>query len=192
MAARLCSGVAGQRCDLTGVFPPIVTPFRSDESVAYSELQRNVARWSEQPLAGFLVHGSNGEFVYQSPAERLAVLAAVRESCPGDKLLLAGTGAESTLETIRQTEDMAAAGASAAVVVTPCYYKGRMSGASLEAHYRAVADSSPIPVVLYSVPANTGLDLPVEVAVRLASHPNIAVSEAASLQPVVRTVHCRE
>ena len=89
------------------------------------------------------------------------------------KLVLAGSGCESTLETISMTQAMADAGADVAVVITPCYFKGKMTGPVLEAHYTAVADASPIPVVLYSVPANTTIDLPVESVVRLSKHPNI-------------------
>ena len=89
------------------------------------------------------------------------------------KLVLAGSGCESTRETIQMTKAMADAGADIAVVITPCYYKGKMVGGVLEQHYTAVADASPIPVVLYSVPANTTIDLPVETVVRLAKHKNI-------------------
>merc|ERR1711936_1020821 len=76
-------------------------------------------------------------------------------------------------ETIEMTQAIADAGADVAVVITPCYYKAKMTGAALYAHYTAVADTSPIPVVLYSVPANTTIDLPVEIVVKLSKHPNI-------------------
>merc|ERR1719193_839195 len=98
---------------------------------------------------------------------------AVKEKAGPGKLVLAGSGCESTLETIQVTQAMAEAGADVAVVITPCYYKGKMTGPVLEAHYTAVADASPIPVVLYSVPANTAIDLPVETVARLAKHDNI-------------------
>ncbi len=94
--------------------------------------------------------------------------------CPSsDKLVLAGSGCESTRATIEMTLAMAEAGADAAVVITPAYFKSRMSGPVLEQHFRAVADASPVPIVLYSVPANTSIDLPPDVVVRLSSHPNI-------------------
>ncbi|KAM8911967.1 4-hydroxy-2-oxoglutarate aldolase, mitochondrial isoform 3-T4 [Lycaon pictus] len=92
---------------------------------------------------------------------------------PKDKLLLAGSGCESTQATVEMTVSMAQVGADAAIVVTPCYYRGRMSSAALIHHYTKVADLSPIPVVLYSVPANTGLDLPMDAVVTLSQHPNI-------------------
>jgi len=161
------------KIDLTGVYPPIVTPFNEDESIAWDKLKSNISKWNQHPLAGFLVHGSNGEFCYLNPQERVDVIKAVKENAGPGKLVLAGSGCESTLETISMTQAMADAGADVAVVITPCYYKGKMTGPVLEKHFTAVADASPIPVVLYSVPANTNIDLPVESAARLAKHPNI-------------------
>jgi len=158
---------------LTGIFPPIPTPFNDDETIAWDKLRENVERWNMYPLSGFLVHGSNGEFCYQTRDERVKVIKAVKESMSPSKLLLAGSGCESTKETVSMTRDMAEAGADVAVVITPSYYKGKMTGPVLEKHFTTVADESPIPVVLYSVPANTTIDLPVQTAARLSSHPNI-------------------
>ncbi|KAF5911276.1 hypothetical protein HPG69_019644 [Diceros bicornis minor] len=124
-------------------------------------------------LAGFVVQGSNGEFPLLTSSERLEVVSRVRQATSKDKLLLAGSGCESTQATVEMTLSMAQVGADAAMVVTPCYYRGRMSSAALIHHYTKVADLSPIPVVLYSVPANTGLDLPVDAVVTLSQHPNI-------------------
>ncbi|TEA38256.1 hypothetical protein DBR06_SOUSAS110108 [Sousa chinensis] len=124
-------------------------------------------------LAGFVVQGSNGEFPFLTSSERLEVVSRVRQALPRDKLLLAGSGCESTQATVEMTVSMAQVGADAAMVVTPCYYHGRMNSAALIHHYTKVADLSPIPVVLYSVPANTGLDLPVDAVVTLSQHPNI-------------------
>ena len=125
------------------MFPPVVTPFNADQSIAWPKLEANVEKLNTEPLVGYLVHGSNGEFIYLSPEEKLEVVKAMRESCGSGKLLLAGSGCESTLETlrslsslsciiifitiIRMTEAMAKAGCDAAVVITPCYYKGVMS-----------------------------------------------------------------
>jgi len=159
--------------DLSGIFPPIVTPFNKDESIAWDKLEHNMDQWNKHPLAGFLVHGSNGEFCYLNTKERVDVIKAVKENVGPGKLVLAGSGCESTMETIEMTQAMAEAGADVAVVITPCYYKGKMTGSVLEAHYTAVADASPIPVVLYSVPANTAIDLPVETVASLARHQNI-------------------
>ena len=101
------------------------------------------------------------------------MVRAVRQHLAPGQLLLAGSGCESTWETIKMTEAMADAGCDAVVVITPCYYKSGMSSEALEAHYTAVADASPVPVILYSVPANTVLDLPPQTVVKLAAHPNI-------------------
>ena len=174
--------------DLSGVYPPIVTPFNKDESIAWDRLRENLAKWTQHPLKGFLVHGSNGEFCYLDKEERVEMIKVVKEAVGSSKLVLAGSGCESTRETIAMTQAMAEAGADVAVVITPCYYKvntpalvpaasplpqAKMTGPALEQHFTAVADASPIPVVLYSVPANTTLDLGVASVVRLASHPNI-------------------
>ncbi|KAJ1140999.1 hypothetical protein NDU88_007336 [Pleurodeles waltl] len=125
------------------------------------------------PTAGFVVQGSNGEYPYLTREERIEVVHRVRQAVPKNKLLMAGSGCESTQATIEMTVSMASAGADAVLVVTPCYYRGKMTSAALIHHYTKVAESSPVPVVLYSVPGNTGLDLPVDAIVALSQHPNI-------------------
>jgi len=158
--------------NLSGIFPPLATPFNSDESIAWEKLEDNLEKLNKEPLSGYLVHGSNGEYKFMSTQEKLDMVKMVKQQC-SDKLILAGSGCESTMDTIKMTEEMVKAGADAVVVVTPCYYKGGMTGKALEAHYKAVADASPVPVILYTVPALTMLDLPLETIVNLASHPNI-------------------
>lgn len=159
--------------DLSGVFPPIPTSFNDDQTLALGQLQRNLERWSRFALRGYVVGGSNGEFVYLDPAERLEVVRAARQAIPPDRLLIAGSGAESTAQTIALSQGMAQAGADAVIVVTPSYYRSRLDAQAFEAHYRAVAQASPVPVVLYSVPANTGIELPADSVLRLAEEPNI-------------------
>ncbi|NWH68603.1 HOGA1 protein, partial [Geococcyx californianus] len=122
---------------------------------------------------GLVVLGSNGEYPYLALRERLELVSCVHRALPKDRLLLAGSGCESTQATIELTVSMAEAGADVALVVTPCYYRGAMTSTALVQHYTEVADASPIPVVLYSVPANTGLELPLEAVLSLAQHPNI-------------------
>lgn len=158
--------------DLSGVYPPICTPFNQDESIAWDKLEKNMKKWNQENLAGYLVEGSNGEYCYLSKEERVDLVRAVK-SLKSDKLLLAGSGCESTGATIEMTSLMAEAGADAAVVITPCYFKNKMNSPALEKHFTSVADASPIPVILYSVPANTGIDLGVDVVAGLAKHPNI-------------------
>jgi len=159
--------------DLTGIFPPIVTPFNTDESIAWDKLESNLEKLKSTKIRGVLVHGSNGEFVYLSTEERVQMIKLVKDVLGSEKLVLAGSGCESTKETMKMTDSMAEAGADAAVVVTPCYFKSKMTPKALEMHFRSVADSSPVPVILYSVPANTSLDLGVGVVSSLASHSNI-------------------
>ncbi len=159
--------------DLRGVYPPIATPFDDKENVSYEKLKHNMDRWNKMPFRGYVVQGSNGEYAYLDADERVDMVARVRQLAPSDKLIIAGSGCESTRDTVKTSIKMAAAGADAVLVVTPCYYKGRMTNEALEQHYRKVADASPVPVLLYSVPANTGLDLDPGVIISLADHPNI-------------------
>ncbi|XP_072280869.1 4-hydroxy-2-oxoglutarate aldolase, mitochondrial [Pyxicephalus adspersus] len=159
--------------DISGIFPPIATPFNDRERVDYDRLAENLRKYSRTPLRGFVVQGSNGEYAYLSREERVEVVRKVREVVPKEKILIAGSGCESTQATVEMTLEMAKAGAEAVLVVTPCYYKGSMNSSALVHHYTKVADASPVPVILYSVPGNTGLDLPVDAVVSLAQHPNI-------------------
>jgi 4-hydroxy-2-oxoglutarate aldolase len=145
-----------------------------DGQVAHDKLAENLVRWNQVDLAGYVVLGSNGETVYLSDAERVAVVSTARKAIPRDKLLIVGTGAESTRATIERTKTAAEAGADAALVVTPCYYKGQMTTEALRRHYFALADASPIPILLYNVPKFTGLDLSAETILELAQHRNIA------------------
>ncbi|XP_025773576.1 4-hydroxy-2-oxoglutarate aldolase, mitochondrial [Puma concolor] len=163
----------GRKMDIAGIYPPVTTPFTATAEVDYGKLEENLHKLGAFPFRGFVVQGSNGEFPFLTSIERLEVVSRVRQAMPKDKLLLAGSGCESTQATVEMTVSMAQVGADAAIVVTPCFYRGRMSSAALIHHYTKVADLSPIPVVLYSVPANTGLDLPVDAVVTLSQHPNI-------------------
>jgi 4-hydroxy-2-oxoglutarate aldolase len=161
------------RLSLAGIFPPLPTPFTPNGDVDYGHLQSNLEKLEGEPLRGYVMGGSNGEFTSLTNDEKLKVVRLAKAVADAKRLVLAGSGMESTRATIELTAQMADAGADAALVVTPGYFKARMSPAALEAHYTAVADASPIPVILYSVPANTGVDLPAATAVRLAAHPNI-------------------
>jgi 4-hydroxy-2-oxoglutarate aldolase len=155
-----------------GVHPPVLTPFRGDD-VAHDKLAANLRRLNEHPLAGYVMLGSTGEFPLLSEAEKERIIATARAETPRDRLLVAGTGGESTPAAIRLTKRAAELGADAAIVITPSYYKGMMKPPALIRHYRAVADASPLPVLLYNFPANTGINLEPETVARLAEHPNI-------------------
>lgn len=161
------------RPSLAGLFPPIPTPFDSSGAVDYEALESNFAIWNRQPLAGYVVGGSNGEFVHLSDKEKSDVVRFSHQQTPKDRLVIAGTGELSTHKTLESTLAAAEAGAQAALIVTPYYYKSRMTVAALVNHYQFVADRSPIPILLYSVPPNTGLDMPLDAIVECSHHPNI-------------------
>jgi len=163
-----------QAIDLRGVFPPIPTPFDGSGNVAYEALAENLARWNEHGLSGYVVLGSNGEAGYLSEWEKLRVLETARAAIPAGKLLIAGTGCESTRQTLLLTRQAAQAGADAALIVTPHYYNTKMTSDALVRHYQAIADDSPIPVIVYNVPKFTHVDIEVSAIVRAAQHPNIA------------------
>jgi 4-hydroxy-2-oxoglutarate aldolase len=159
--------------DLRGVYAPVPTPFRGDE-VATNRLKANLGKWNETPLSGYVVLGSTGEFPMLSESERDAVLVAAREAIPRDKAFIAGTGTNSTLHTIRQTKRAAAIGADAAIVITPHYFtKGFAQPGAQARHYLAVAEASPIPIILYNFPVNTGINLEPDTVARIAEHPNV-------------------
>jgi 4-hydroxy-2-oxoglutarate aldolase len=158
---------------LAGLFPPVPTPFSADGALDLEALRGLIESLNQDPLAGYVLGGSNGEFTSLTADERLQVVSAARAVVPRGRLLIAGSGAESTRETIALTRAMAERGAEAVLVVTPSYFRGRMTPAALEGHFRAVADAAPVPVVLYNVPANTGVDLTAATAIKLSRHPNI-------------------
>lgn len=159
--------------DLAGVYPALTTPFAADGSVSLSDLQYNIQRYNSTGLAGYVALGSTGESVLLSRSEMDGVLATVKEAAGQGKRLIAGTGAESTAETIERTKRAAEFGYHFALVKTPHYYKPAYKPDVLIAHYRRVADASPIPVLLYSVPIFTGVTLEAPEVGLLAQHPNI-------------------
>jgi 4-hydroxy-2-oxoglutarate aldolase len=164
---------------LGGVIPPLVTPFRSDGSLDLSAFEANLEALQASDLAGFLVLGSNGETPGLEEDEKLDLVRAARRLTPG-RFLLVGTGLESTRQTCALTRRVAELGADAVLVLTPHFYRSRMSEEALRRHLLAVADASPVPVYLYSVPAFTGLPWPPGLAASLASHPRIAGMKESS------------
>src|SRR6516165_5389772 len=156
-----------------GIFPALVTPFDSDGSVSLNAVRENIRRYNGTGIAGYVVLGSTGEAVMLSRAEADSVLAAAKEAAASTKFLIAGTGAESTAETIARTKRAGELGYAAALVKTPYYYKPVYKAETYIHHFRAVADASPIPVLLYSVPQFTGITLETPEILALAAHPNI-------------------
>jgi dihydrodipicolinate synthase/N-acetylneuraminate lyase len=157
---------------LRGVIPPLVTPFQADGGLDLEAFRANLEALAVHDFAGFLVLGSNGEAASLDEDEKLQLAATARRSAPG-RFLLVGSGLESTRGTIALSRKLADVGADAVLVLTPCYYKGRMTAEALRRHFEAVADASPVPVYLYSVPAFTGITWPSGLAAELGAHPRI-------------------
>jgi dihydrodipicolinate synthase/N-acetylneuraminate lyase len=158
---------------LHGIFPPITTPFYPEGNVYYKKLEANVERYSRTPSAGIVVQGSTGEAILLSDEERRQVLKTAIEAAADRKVMIAGTGVESALETLRLTEFAATLGYDVAMVRTPHYYKNQMKPDNMLAFYRTIADRSPIPIIIYNFPQATGYDIPAELVIQLADHPNL-------------------
>ncbi len=165
--------------DFKGTFPPLVTPFQEDGVLDLSAFESNLERYLAFDLAGYLVLGSNGEAQALQEEEKLQLVRAARRLSARRKLLV-GTGLESTQATIELTKKAADAGADAALVLTPSYYKAQMSLDVLRRHFEAVAEASPIPVLLYTVPQFTGLPCPPDLPAVVAAHPRIAGMKESS------------
>jgi 4-hydroxy-2-oxoglutarate aldolase len=164
-----------------GIYTPIATPFRDDGTVDERALAANVSRWMTTPLTGLVVLGSNGEAASLEDAEADRVVEIVRAGVPSSRPLIAGTGRESTRATIAATRRAAAAGADAALVRTPSFFKPQMTSDAFVRHFTEVADASPVPVLLYNVTLYTGVNLLPDAVERLAVHANIVgIKESGS------------
>jgi 4-hydroxy-2-oxoglutarate aldolase len=176
--------------NLHGIFAPITTPFAmGGESLALDRVKQNLAIYNKTRLAGYAVCGSTGEAILLTWEETERLFAAVAENNPAGKLLIAGTGVESTSETIVRTKCAAQLGYNAALVRTPHYYKPAMRHAALLEYFKRVADASPIPVLVYSIPQFTGVEVPGELVAKLAEHPNICgIKESWGKLSVVKEI----
>ncbi len=158
---------------LSGIFPAITTSFYPDGKIYFKKLEHNVGRYSKTPSAGMVVLGSTGEAPYLSDEEKREVLKCAIETAAAEKVMIAGAGSESVIDTVRFCEYAAELDYDLALVRTPFYYKGSMKPANILAYFRTVADQSPLPVLLYNVPPFTQYDMPPETVIELAAHPNI-------------------
>jgi len=158
----------------SGLFHPLVTPFTPDGDVDPDALARNAGRLLGTSLTGLVVLGSNGESPQLEDDESDRLIAAVRDVVPADRPLLAGAARESTRATIAACRRAAALGVSAVMVRTPSFYKNMMTSDAFVRHYTAVADASPVPVLLYNVTVYTGVTLQADAVGLLSQHPNIA------------------
>src|SRR5438046_7709536 len=168
---------------LHGIIPPITTPFYPDGNVYHKKLEANVERYSKTPVAGIVVLGSTGEAIMLSDDERREVLRTARAACASHKVLIAGTGVESAVQTLRLTEYAADLGYDVALVRTPHFYRPQMKPANLLAFYRTVADRSPLPLLIYSVPVFTGYEMAAEMVIELCDHPNLTGTKEVGWQP---------
>lgn len=168
--------------DLRGVFPALTTPFVRGW-VATDRLQANLERYERVGLAGYLALGSTGEAPYLDDAERGLVIQTLRRTLPAGRIVIAGVNAEATVAAVHQAEEATRLGADAVLVSTPHYFSTAMTAPALVAHFRAVADASGAPVLLYNVPKFTGLELPIAAVEELATHPNVAGMKDSSGQP---------
>jgi len=176
---------------LHGIFPPITTPFYPDGKIYHRKLEQNVEHYSRTPTAGIVVLGSTGEAILLSDDERREALKTARDAAANEKVLIAGTGIESAIETLRLTEYAYDIGYDVAMVRTPHYYKGQMANPqNMLAFYRFVCDRSPLPVIIYNFPQATGYDIPAELVIELAEHPNlIGIKESSgSIEKVQKMV----
>lgn len=158
---------------LHGIFPPITTPFYPDGNIYFKKLEHNVEHYSKTPCSGIVVLGSTGEAILLSDEERRNTLKAAMQAASPDKVMVAGSGVESASETLRLTEYAASLGYDVAMVRTPHYYKNQMTPGNMLAFYRFVCDRSPLPVMIYNFPQATGYDMPAEIVIELAGHPNL-------------------
>jgi dihydrodipicolinate synthase/N-acetylneuraminate lyase len=168
---------------LEGIFAALTTPFYPDGRVYTLKLEQNLERYSRTPIAGMVVLGSTGEVVLLREQEQVHVLETAIRSVAADKVMIAGIGQESLVATLVMAEHAARLNYDAVLVRTPHYYRSQMRAAEMLHYYRAVADASPLPVLLYSVPACTAYELPVEIAAELAKHPNIVGMKDSSNSP---------
>ncbi len=161
--------------DLRGAYLPVTTPFDPvTGDVDVVAFRSNLRSWFEHPVSGILIAGSTGESVFLEDDERRALLEAAEDTVPEEARIIVGTGAESTRQAIRLAREAAEGGADCVLVSPPAYYKTAMTPGVLVDHYKAVADASPVPVLIYQVPLRMStLDLPTGLVVELSHHDNI-------------------
>lgn len=159
---------------IEGIFAPIATVFDASGDLDMARFAENISKFNKTKLSGLVVLGSNGEFALLTHREKLRLVEAAKEQISKDKLLIAGTGCESLRETIELTKECAYAGADGVLVVTPSYYKSDMTDEALKCYFNSVADESPVPLLLYNMPRNTGINIGPNLVDALAKHPNIA------------------
>lgn len=156
---------------LKGILLPTTTPFDRNGQISTPDITSNIKSWSARGVIGFVILGSTGERVHLDEREYLEVIKVSRAAT--DSIVIAGAGQQSTINTIKEITNAARAGAQAVLVITPYFYRPAMTQDTLVNYYTAVADASPVPVLLYSMPALTGIKIEPETVARLSEHANI-------------------
>jgi 4-hydroxy-2-oxoglutarate aldolase len=159
--------------NLSGLLLPTTTPFTAGEDLDLAGLTANVEKWNATGVSGYVLLGSTGERVNLDEREYLEVITALRKAVPEGMAFIVGAGQQSTRGTINEIQQAAKAGAAAVLVITPNYYRSAITQESLISHYTAVADKSPVPLILYSMPDLTGIKIEPDTAARLSEHENI-------------------
>jgi 4-hydroxy-2-oxoglutarate aldolase len=158
--------------NLRNVLLPITTPFRA-EQVDRSALRSNIDRWTTTGIGGYVILGSTGERVHLDEREYVDVIQTTRQVVPRSVAFIVGAGQQSVTGTNKEIRMAAETGADAVLVITPHYYRAAITQDALVSYYTAVADASPVPVLLYSMPALTGIKIEPETVARLGEHENI-------------------
>lgn len=158
---------------LRGVLLPFTTPYTDADTIDKGAITSNIVRWNGTGVSGYVALGSTGERVHLSEQECMEVIETARSAVPSHMNYIVGAGQQSTRGTIEEARRFASAGADALLVITPHFYRATTSQDQLITHYAAVADASPVPVVLYSVPDLTGVSLAANTVSQLAKHENI-------------------
>jgi len=159
--------------NLNGILLPVTTPFTGDGELVLDSLRSNLSRWNNTGVVGYVLLGSTGERVHLDDREYLQLIETARSAVPNDRTFIVGAGQQSTLGTINEIKKAHRAGADAVLVITPYFYRSAITQETLVSYYTAVADSSPVPVLLYSMPPLTGIKIEPETVARLSEHPNI-------------------
>jgi 4-hydroxy-2-oxoglutarate aldolase len=176
--------------DLRGIFLPFTTPFNPNEELDKEGLRGNIRKWNTSGIVGYAAVGSTGERVNLDERDCAQVIEIAREEIPQNLKFMVGAGQQSTRATIAETKQASAAGADAVLVITPHFYRAAITQDALVTHYQAVADASPVPVILYSMPDLTGVKIEPETVARLSTHLNIVgiKDSSADLPGLQKTV----
>lgn len=186
------------RAGLNGVLLPITTSFQPDGSLDFTGLRSNIGKWNETGVSGYVVLGSTGERVHLNENEVIETIRAARDAVPESKIFIAGCGQQSTRGTVHEIKRIASSVSSVSVdavlVLTPHFYRAAITQDALIQYYREVADESPVPVLLYSMPALTGITISTETVAQLSEHENIiglkdSSNDVEGLQETIRRVH---